>query len=59
MNAHWNLPDGCTPTDIDLAAGAVYRCRCGRIVDSDKECPRCSRDPDVLRDQQQDEKATK
>lgn len=42
-NPSWNLPDGCTPDDIDLASGQVVRCpQCKRIYDSDqKECPYC------------------
>jgi hypothetical protein len=56
-SSHYNLPDGVSPDDIDIAFGAAYRCpHCRMVVDAGRECPRCSRDPDREREEQSDDK---
>jgi hypothetical protein len=65
----WNLPPGCTPADIDRAAGALVRCSvCGREFEPSAEQEEafeeteewvCNRqmcqDPDYLHDLKRDE----
>jgi predicted Zn-ribbon and HTH transcriptional regulator len=47
----WNLPPGCTPSDVDRAAGAYdAECdHCGDVglaynLNEDGHCPRCAAD---------------
>jgi len=59
MSASWNLPDGCTPDDIDIAAGASTRCwKCRLVFDAENaKCPNCSfreDEADYLRDREKD-----
>lgn len=48
MSSSWNLPPGCTPRDIDRAAGELTICAtCGREVyreslNEDGDCRRCT-----------------
>lgn len=63
MSIHWNLPDGCTPDDIDIAMGASVSCRkCRFIYENEKFCPRCAfreEEADYLHDQERDKRAEK
>jgi rRNA maturation endonuclease Nob1 len=59
MSTSWNLPDGCTPDDIDVAQGASRRCwQCRRFFDAENDkCPHCTfaeEQADYLRDRRKD-----
>jgi hypothetical protein len=59
----WNMPDGCTPLDVDRAMGCLTRCvSCGKEIyagedlneDEEQICKSC--DGDDAYDRMRDEK---